>query len=669
MRRQDNPKPSAGAPPKVEPVAAGAPLPDPRRASGPRDGLVLLSILIVSVALSVMLFTQFGLALPFATMAGAGACAIFLLIHKQVQKSAQIAQLKAELARTRVQVSRPARVGVPRGASISPISPSEPEAGAGAMELPAEERASLGSAEGNRLQPQAATFEAGGLAAVGGAPEAPPRSGLWGIIAEPGKAASQTETGPASPLETTGTETIGFAGANRRPAADVSPSVAPADVSAEGDLPASSSDIIRDQWSFRPRVDSPESGLAVAGLGRLNKPNTIEGDLELVQRKIRELADEVNAAEMSRTLKAQRSEHSLKLKSDAIEHSIGALRAAAGSMRGQVPGGDYVPTLSIPQPEPSPAAKSSATSALGELVIPATAQRIAGSDLGPQTGGAAPRHELSLPELPFTDAPSNPAQPATQQRYAAVAHAVEVGQMDVFLAPIVTLQTHSVTNYEMTVALKAVDGTPLNVREEDFALIEGEAGARYDIARLHRAAMLSLRLEARDKDGSLFTEFMGSSFNSRSFLEAVAEIFGGRPRIAAQLVVTLSQRAVDGFGAAAWQAVRDMRDFGFRFALDGVEHMRTDLAALAQSGFRFAKIDAKALIDGIDTPERHISANEIYQRMTLAGLSIIAEGISTAEMQKALLEAGVVLGQGPLFGAARLVTLDQAATPHRSVAA
>lgn len=665
MRRQDNPKPSVGASPKVEPVAAGEALPEPRRASGPRDGLVILSIVIVSVALAVMLYTQFGLALPLAAMAGAGACAIFLLIHKQIQKSAQIAQLKAELARARVQGPRPARVGVPRGETGSP---SEPEVGAGASEPRADERASLGSAEGHRLQLQAAKFEAGGIVAVAGAPDLPPRSGLWGVIAEPGKAASRTDPGPATIPETASGDTVNL-NAGRRPSApDASAIVAPADVSAQHDLPVSTSEIIRDQWSFRPRVDSPEADLAAAGLGHMQKPNTIEGDLELVQRKIRELADEVNAAEMSRPPKVQRTEQNLKLKSDAIEYSIGALRAAAGSMRGHVPGGDYVPTLSIPQSEPALAAKPSASNALGELVIPATAQRIAGVDPGPPSIDAVPRHEPFLPEPPFADASDDPAQIAAQQRQVAIAHAVEAGQMDVFLAPIVTLQTHSVANYQMTVALKAVDGTPLNVREQDFAIIGGEAGARYDIVRLNRAAMLSLRLEARDKDGSLFTEFMGSSFNNRSFLEAVARIYSERPRIAAQLVVTLSQRAVDNFGAATWQAVRDMRDFGFRFALDGVEHMRTDLAALAQSGFRFAKIDAKALIDGIGTPERHISGNEIYQRMTLAGLSIIAEGLMTAEMHKALIEAGVVLGQGPLFGAARQVTLDQAAASHRSAA-
>ena len=52
MRKQDNSKASAGIAPIAEPAAAGGSPPEPKRATGPRDGLVLLCIIIVSAAIS-----------------------------------------------------------------------------------------------------------------------------------------------------------------------------------------------------------------------------------------------------------------------------------------------------------------------------------------------------------------------------------------------------------------------------------------------------------------------------------------------------------------------------------------------------------------------------------------------------------------------------------------
>ena len=101
------------------------------------------------------------------------------------------------------------------------------------------------------------------------------------------------------------------------------------------------------------------------------------------------------------------------------------------------------------------------------------------------------------------------------------------------------------------------------------------------------------------------------SLTSRPFLESFARVYEERPRIAAQLVLMFSQRAIDGLTPAAWEAVRDMHAFGFRFALDKIEHMGTDLAALAHSGFRFIRFDAQALLNGLASRDRFVAADEI----------------------------------------------------------
>ena len=636
MRRRDNLKRSAGSAPATEP-AAEVPLPPiEKRTAEPHDGLVLLCIVIVSAAISMMLFTQFGMSLPVSAIAGAGAWAALMLIHKQVQKSAQIAQLKAELARTRAGGVRPK--GAPRGAPMSYIEAAAqagidirmPDAGTLSRQAETELR---DAAPTNATQPDLAMQRPLPTDDLNGA--AP--------IRQPGLPDSLIDLHlrPVTELKT--------------PAGDTA--------STEPHGPKAQA--IREHWSFRPRNEprGPLQGSSDDAASRIGSATTIEGDLELVQRKIKELADEVNSTEASRPAKSLRPEAQLKATAEALEDSIGALKAAAGSMR-ERHHADFSPTLKIPS-EPA------AVQGFGELVIPSTAKRIAGSITGAQNGKVEPpRLDLPLPKFPDIDLPSGgePA-PALSPRATAIAQAIESDAADVFLGPIVTLSTHSVNHYEMTVDLKSPEGDRLDPVEDDPALAGSDIGTRFDVAKLKRAAALTLRMEARDKDGSLLAEFAGASLTSRPFLESFARVYEERPRIAAQLVLMFSQRAIDGLTPAAWEAVRDMHAFGFRFALGKIEHMGTDLAALAQSGFRFIRLDAQALMNGLPSRDRFVGTDEIHQRATLAGLSIVATGIGDANTQARLFESGVLLGQGPLFGAPRQVSLDGAGHPHRSAAA
>jgi cyclic-di-GMP phosphodiesterase, flagellum assembly factor TipF len=637
MRRRDNLKRSAGTAPATEPAAEG-PLPTTeKRIAEPHDGLVLLCIVIVSAAISMMLFTQFGMSLPVSAIAGAGAWAALMLIHKQVQKSAQIAQLKAELARTRAGGVRPK--GAPRSAPMSYIEAAAqagidirmPDAGALSRQAEAELRDAVPP---NVAQPDLVM-------------QRPlPTDDLTGAapIRQPGL--------PDSLIDL-----------HLRPVTELK---VPAGDTASTEPHAPKAQAIREHWSFRPRNEprGPLQGSSEEAASRIGSATTIEGDLELVQRKIKELADEVNSTEASRPAKSLRPEAQLKATAEALEDSIGALKAAAGSMR-ERHHVDFPPTLKIPS-EPA------AAQGFGELVIPSTAKRIAASTTTSAQNAKAepPRLDLPLPKFPDIDLPSGgePA-PALSPRATAIAQAIESDATDVFLGPIVTLSTHSVNHYEMTVDLKSPDGDPLDPVEDDPALAGSDIGTRFDVAKLKRAAALTLRMEARDKDGSLLAEFAGASLTSRPFLESFARVYEERPRIAAQLVLMFSQRAIDGLTPAAWEAVRDMHAFGFRFALGKIEHMGSDLAALAQSGFRFIRLDAQALLNGLPSRDRFVGTDEIHQRATLAGLSIVATGIVDANTQARLFESGILLGQGPLFGAPRQVSLDGTGLPHRSAAA
>ena len=664
-----------------EPVEKPASAEEAKRRSGPRDGFLLLCIAAVSAAIGVMLYAQIGLSLPVAVGTALAAWMVFLLLHKQRQKTAQIDDLKAELARARFQASK-ARTAPQRGAPPSPMAhgmPSRPDARqpdfASVMarsETAAQAAARVASGLTSEMAPQRpANSDAAPVRAPApaqrGAPQSPAKGGSEApASAAPDAAASIDVTGMRLPPNTgSAPQASGPANGGDQNA----------------DIPSPRPEIVRDQWSFRPRSDSKSA----AAPSSMRPVTTVEGDLELVQRKIRELADEVNFVEASRPSKPQQHPDARpNPTTDAIEHSIGALKAAASTMRERPNLGDFIPQLAMPPAPKTPAATPQASQqgtlpGLGELVIPDTAERIAGAEammsedqpsvaMSASPDLAEPRLDLPLPKLPQLDLSLGSASAGgLPPRGREIARAVENASMDIFLTPIVTLSAHAVNHYEMTVALKSADGARVEARDEDFTLIGRELGAKFDIDRLHRAAALAVRMEARDKDGSLLTSIMGTSLSNRAFLEAIAKSYEERPKLASQLVVTLTQRAIDDFTPAVWQALRDMQTFGFRFALDKIEHMRTDFAALVVAGFRFIRLDPQMLFDGFAVPDRFVPANEIYQRATLAGLSIIADGVVDAKTQKRLLEVGVDLGQGALFGVPRQVMLDDR-TKHSAAA-
>ena len=306
MRRRDKLKPSASSAPVAEPEAEGALPPTEKRTAEPHDGLVLLCIVIVSAAISMMLFAQFGMSPSVSAIAGAGAWAALMLIHKQVQKSAQIAQLKAELARTRAGGVRPK--GAPRAAPMSYI------------EAAAQAGIDIRMPEASTLSRQAETELR----------DAAPTNATQPDLAMQRPLPTDDLNG-AAPIRQPGLPDS-LIDLHLRPVTELK---TPAGDTASTEPHGPKAQAIREHWSFRPRNEprGPLQGSSDDAASRIGTATTIEGDLELVQRKIKELADEVNSTEASRPAKSLRPEAQLKATAEALEDSIGALKAAAGSMR------------------------------------------------------------------------------------------------------------------------------------------------------------------------------------------------------------------------------------------------------------------------------------------------------------------------------------------------
>lgn len=655
-----------------------------------RERLVLLSIGLVTAATAAMLYVLFEYSFASSVLIGGGVWSALMTVHLQLQKSAEIARLKNEIQRLE---------------SLRGSAAIDGRIGAVAQEL--------ASGEADTASRGGRAPSARGAILKSGAPAGPQSNPRW---EQPTRAGARPTLGTASRR----TPSDGANATGAQPVVETAlwPGTA-----------LSAADPMRDQWAFRPREGdegqelAPQANDAVGTDGGSAPSANIDADLAMVQRKIKALADEVNASDIVRdrtgsmtsaaapATPRKPSAMASPAQASALEASIGELKATAQSMRGG--GGRAVPATRDMQPSPMPAADQSSLplpqgQALPfELLIPATAERIAISQ--PSAGEPAPTQQhvaldnqpslsvgasnvvaslppqkaFGLPELPSFEfpaaqtiasmsAPASPQMPVPSDaqaapavatprnpRLVAIVDALENGEMDVFLSPIVALQSHKVSHYDVTVRLKAASGGYIDNAEQELQLAGSDFLALFDTARLRRAAGLAQRLDAHNKSGSLLSAVNGPSITNAEFLETFARVFEERDRISNQLVLTFTQADLEQFSPSAWQALGDMQAFGFRFALSQIDHVAMDFASLASRGFAFLRLEANALLNGLPARDRFIEANELFGYLAGAGMTLVADTIDDEAIRARVFGFGVLFGQGRLFGGARQVKLDQ----------
>ena len=653
-----------------------------RGAKQARERLVLLSMGLATAALAATLYSLFEFSLATVASSAGVAWATLMLLHFQVSKTAEIVRLKEEIEKLRgASAVAPATATDHATVTITPPSARK------VVKKPADGEYQPGDAKNipAKSEPRdAPSSEAANLAASQNPLQAQAR---W--VAPPQSSSPRAGTPVHNQANSNPQIAIGPRSVSTVPdLASTAPAARSiADTAQWPGTAISSTDPMRDQWAFRPNaVVQPTATLAKPsgmqsheGSRHADQGATIDADLEMVQRKIKAMADEVNGAGPAWDKSSGQAGN--RPVSVSIEQSIVALRATAETMRDKPQA--YAPEASAreervasgPTQAPSTAAQLQPAFSV-DLLIPATAQTIASSEPAAQPQSVTDSPAGFASALPHLDLPSLPPLPAfefakpfaSDKRLAEAIAAIEAGSMDVLLSPIVALQSHQVSHYDITIRLRSTSGADFKDADEVLQLASNDVLALFDIARLTRAATLAQKLDAHNKPGSLLSMFSGSSVTNSGFLEAFARAYEERDGIASQLVLTFSQSDTEQFSPSAWQALSDMQAFGFRFALSKIDHVSTDFAGLARRGFAFIKLDADAFMNGLPARDRFVAPDEICAHLARSGMTIVTEAIDNEAVRARIFGFGVLYGQGQLFGGTRQVKLDPLASGSSAAA-
>ncbi|MEO1204972.1 MAG: EAL domain-containing protein [Pseudomonadota bacterium] len=347
-------------------------------------------------------------------------------------------------------------------------------------------------------------------------------------------------------------------------------------------------------------------------------------DVEMIQGLIKKLADEVNAASFEDT---------------QGQGATGPPRAPRGHADAQAAGGYATAGDDLAGSQSAPSQSEdfkvdALRAAAGDMR--ALDHRASTGDVDPSTGAAA-------------------AAQLAGEGISQVREAVEAGRVDVLLDPIVGLDDSRMQHFEIALRLRDRSDRALGFEIHGSAMRGTGVYPLVDQLRLEKTCELAHKLQSRGKTGSVFSRTSGESLVADLFLDRVADAYRAHQAFATRLVMTFSQSDVRAFGPREWATLTDMCDLGFRFAIASVSDLDMDFEDLAERGFEFLKLDADVFLNGLPTGEGTVPAADICRHVADLGMSVIVGRIESEEAKSRISGFGVLLGQGALFGAPRVV--------------
>ena len=360
-----------------------------------------------------------------------------------------------------------------------------------------------------------------------------------------------------------------------------------------------------------------------------------ETDVEAIQSLIKKLADEVNSAEHYRPESA----------AAAIEQATAPMPITAAHFEiSAAPAEPDVLVAPVPSFEPERALEHSLDA------LRATAQTM-----------RQPSHQFFGHELP-------PPIPPLPSRAQILAEAIAAGRTEVLLEPILGLQSQEAQHFEVSVRLRADDGAALEFNARDVELRGTGLLPLFDAAKIARTASVARRLTERGKTGAVFSSYSGEALNDSTFRDDAAAAARQRTPASGPLVLTFAQSDARGFEAPEWNAIAQMRELGFRFALSDVTDLDMDLEGLVGAGFDFVKLDAEVFLNGLQSPSGLIASADVCGFLGGLGLALVVEHIDDEDKFARVSELGVLLGQGQLFGGARVLKAEASNTSGQAAA-
>jgi cyclic-di-GMP phosphodiesterase TipF (flagellum assembly factor) len=235
---------------------------------------------------------------------------------------------------------------------------------------------------------------------------------------------------------------------------------------------------------------------------------------------------------------------------------------------------------------------------------------------------------------------------------------LEENRVDLYLQPIVSLPQRKLRFYEALSRLRAEDGSI--IMPAQYMKIAAPVGLMsvVDNLLLFRCVQIVRRLIHKSRGVGVFCNISGDTLADAEFFPQFLEYMHHNRDLAAHIVFEFDQAAVLNAGQKGEENLLYLASLGFALSMDHVESLAMNFGRLKTMGFRYVKVRAETLVNGMTNAQAAVAAEDLKALLQRHGLNLIAERVESEKTVVQLLDYSVDFAQGYLFGEPRPVRDD-----------
>ena len=262
---------------------------------------------------------------------------------------------------------------------------------------------------------------------------------------------------------------------------------------------------------------------------------------------------------------------------------------------------------------------------------------------------------------------SAPAQPGPVNPLGAlkddevsmlIRDALKNERIDVHLQPIVTLPQRKVRFYEAVSRLRLPEGKLIEAKHFIDAARRSSAVLPLDENLVNSSLQVVRRLAAKSMDVGIFFNLAPETLSDRAAMSTITNALDANKAIAPSLFIEIAQNDFRSPSAVYRNSLHQLREHGFRFAIDHVSDLHIDPQAMAERGVRYLKISAELLLGRVPQTGAQVHPADLVDLLGRYGIDLIAEKIETEATVVDLLDFDLGFGQGTLFAPPRPIRSD-----------
>ena len=234
---------------------------------------------------------------------------------------------------------------------------------------------------------------------------------------------------------------------------------------------------------------------------------------------------------------------------------------------------------------------------------------------------------------------------AEERMLGILREGISEGRVDLYLQPTVTLPDRKVRYFEALTRIRKADDEIVLPGEYMPSAKRSGLMPLIDNVLLVRSVQVLRRLGQDTHIKGVFGNISMHSLLDPDYYPELIEFMEENSALSENLIFEISQMEMLGLTESELACLDTLGALGYTFCLDNVSDMQADFGALSDRYFRHIKVSAASFLGG---PSRN--ASDLKRLLDGLGMQLIIEKVENESDVAELLDHGIELGQGYLFG-------------------